>query len=78
MGVIHVRGAKDQAAALRHGVARIYHQVDDHLLNLGEVRFHRAEVGRALRNHHHIVADQRAQHFFQIVHHRVQIEHARL
>ena len=41
---IDVGGLERQAAALRHGVARVHGEVQDDLLDLARIGLHRAEI----------------------------------
>ncbi len=72
---LHVRGLDGEPAALRHRVARVDDQVDDHLLELAGVRLHAVQARRRHHRQLDVLADQPAQHRLHGGHHRVQVEH---
>ena len=64
-----------QFAAVRHGVAGVYSQVHDDLLDLPRIRFHRAQI--TARNHDQInvLANDSLQHFQTFTDDQVEIDH---
>ena len=63
---------------MRHRVARVHGEVDDHLLDLRRVGAHRRELGAEHRHELDVLADQAAQHHVHVADRRVQVEDARL
>ena len=53
-----IGGADRELAAVRHGVARIHRKIDDHLLELMQVRLHRPDVGAAVELQLDVLAEQ--------------------
>ncbi len=58
----HGRERDPQNAALGHRIARVDHQVQQHLLDLPAIAAHGRQVGRGGRGHLHVFADDAAQH----------------
>ena len=73
-----VRGLDRHRAALRHRVARVHGEVDDHLLDLRRVGAHRARARAEHRDELDVLADQPAQHHVHVADRRVQVEDPRL
>ena len=63
---------------MRHRVARVHGEVDDHLLDLRRVGAHRGELGAEHRHELDVLADQPAQHHVHVADRRVQVEDPRL
>ena len=57
-----IRGLDGKRAAIRHGVARVHHQVHQDLLHLSRIRAHHSEVRRQPELEIDILANQAAQH----------------
>ncbi len=72
-GPITISGVERDASTVRHGVARVQHQVQDDLLNLGWVHPHQAQIIREFDNQFDILANQAAE---QIAHIRYNVIHA--
>ncbi len=64
-----------QVAAVRHGVARVDGEIDDHLLELADVCPHRPQIAPVLDLQRHLVADQPRQQHAQIGQHVGQVQH---
>src|SRR5579872_4308237 len=63
-----------QLAATGHGVASIYRQIHDYLLNLSGISFCRSQVGAGDHYELNVFANQASQHFEVFSNHRIQIE----
>ena len=63
---------------MRHRVARIHHEVHEHLLELAGVGAHRVDVRGRLSRQLDILADQPAQHLADVLHQAVHVEDHRL
>ena len=66
------------APALRHRVAGIQHQIQDHLLQLGGIDFDVCQVLRCLDDQFDVLADQPGQQVLHVADDLVQGEHTRL
>ena len=53
-----IRRAQRELAAVRHGIARIDREIDDHLLELADVGLDRPEVAHLRDVERHVLADQ--------------------
>jgi hypothetical protein len=62
----HVLRAHGEFAASGHGVARVHHQVHDHLLDLAWIGGHLAQIRSGLEDQLDVFANQALQHFGQI------------
>jgi hypothetical protein len=65
-------------AAVRHGVPGVPRQVHEHPLQLIRIGANRCRFRLQLDAHLHVFAHQALQHRPHLLHHAVQIEHARL
>src|SRR5690348_701589 len=63
---------------MRHRIARIHDQVDEHLLDLAAVRLDTSDRLVETQDDLNVVADETVQHRLQLATHAVEIEHARL
>ena len=70
-----VMGFDDQLAAVRHGVARIDRQVEDHLLDLTRIDLDRIELRIEDGREPHILSNQPFQHPFGGRHLAVEVDH---
>ena len=70
-----VGGAHRELAAIRHGVARVDREIDDHLLELGDVGLHRPQVAAEHGFQLNLLADQTAQQHVELGNHVIEIEH---
>ncbi len=75
---LHVGGLDGEAAAVGHRVARVHHQVHDHLLDLTRIGLHPPESHRGDHRQVHVLADQPSEHRLHPGHHRVEVQHLRL
>ena len=75
---VDVGGLDHQAAAVRHRVAGVDRQVDDHLLELAGVRSDAAEIGRRVRLQRDVLADDAPQHPFHVGDQPAEIDRRRL
>ena len=73
----HIGGAHVQPAAVRHGVARIDREIDDHLLELRDVDLDRPQVAAVHDLEGDLLADQPPQQHVEIAQHLAEIEHLR-
>ena len=67
-----------QLPALRHGVAGVDRQVEQHLLDLARVGSHGAQALLQRRDELDVLADQPSQHLVRVAHDLVQVDDARL
>ena len=72
---LYVGRFNGQRAALRHGVARIHHQVHQHLFDLSRIRAHHSQVRPQRQLQIDILADQPPQHRGQARHQLIQVQH---
>ena len=77
-GQLAVRGGDRDPAALRHRVARVHHQVHQHLLDLARIGQHVPEGGVVGEVEHDVGADQAAEHAVGLANDIVEREHLRL
>ena len=68
---------KRELAAVRHGVAGIDREVDDHLLELGDVGLDRPQVAAVHDVERDVLADQPAQQHVEIGQRLAEVEHLR-
>ena len=73
VGDVLVRRGDGEPPAVRHRVARVHHQVHDHLLQVAGVGTHHPDRGREHRHQRQIVADQRRQQPDQVADQPVQV-----
>ena len=74
----NIGGAQRELAAVRHGVTCIDREVDDHLLELGNVGAHRPQLALARRDvERDPLADQALQQHAQVLDHVGDVEHLR-
>src|ERR687892_1742453 len=71
---VGVRRLDDEAPTVRHGVARVHHEVGDHLLELARVGLDAAEVRLDGGDQLDVLADQAPQHPLHVLHDLVQVE----
>ena len=71
---IGVSSLHNQAAAIGHGVAGVYHQIHDDLLDLCGVSLHFANVFRDVRDHLHVIVHQPAQQLIQIENDAIEVD----
>ena len=72
-----IGGAQRELAAVGHRVARIDHEIDDHLLELREIGLHRPEVALRHDVERDPLADQPAQQHGQVVDHVAEVDDLR-
>ena len=75
---VDVGGLDREPAAVRHRVARVGREVEDHALDLRAVRLDRGEAGRQPHADADVVADDPAHHRLHAGDDLVQVEHARV
>ena len=73
-----VGGLDDQLTASRHRVARVHHQVEDHLLHLATVRADAPDGPCGPGHEVHVLPDQTMEHALEARHDLVQVEDLRL
>ena len=78
LGDVHVGGRDREPPALRHGVARVHHEVHEHLLELPGVGAHRVQLRGGLRRELDVLTDESTQHLADVLHQMAQVEHHRL
>ena len=66
----------NQRPALWHGIARVDHQIDDHLLQLPRVGQHAPQIVGKVGAECDMLADQALEQRRDARHHRVQVDHA--
>ncbi len=71
---LHILGLDAQRPAVRHGVARIDHQIQDDLFELPRVGFYPVQLGIQNKRELDVLLDQAAEHFVQIADGLVDIE----
>jgi len=77
-GQKHVPRLYGQGAAVRHGVPRVDHEVQDHLFNLAGIHADRIELRWPDHVEESVLAEKTAQHLLHVRHGVIQIEHLRL
>src|SRR5256884_487995 len=68
-------GLDEHASPARHGITRIDHEVQEHLLELARVGVDGARLGVEGGGQLDVVADQAAQHLVHVRHDGVELEH---
>jgi len=76
VGVRRLEG--DAATPVRHGVARVDHEVHEDLPELPGVGSHGREAGAGNDDEVDVLSDQALEHGLHVGHDRVEVEHARL
>ena len=74
----HIGGFDFEPSAARHGVARVDGEVHEDLIHLAGVDVDVGEIGRQARHQLHVFTDEADQHLPQLLHHLVEVDHARL
>src|SRR5262249_5128098 len=74
IGELRVFGFDAQQPALRHSVARIHGEIQQHLLDLAAIGFHAAKTAPERNLQLDIFADKAAQHFFDVAQDGIGIE----
>src|SRR5208282_5305446 len=74
----NVAGLHREFAAFGHGIASVYGQVHDDLLQLARIGLHRAQVGGQYRLHVNVFANQPLQHLHHVGDDHVQVHGAAL
>ena len=69
-----ILGFEHELTAVGHSIARVHHQIQEHLLNLIGISQHRAEISSKSCDHSYVFTDQALQHGADGTYRRVQIE----
>src|SRR5438132_3326846 len=75
---LDVRGRDRDTPTVRHGVARVHYQIQEHLLDLGTVGHHAPRPGAGLGGELHVLADEAPQHRRHVAEYGIEVEPARL
>jgi hypothetical protein len=75
---LDVAGLERQLAAFGHGVARVYGEVHDDLLQLAEVHLHASDAVAQPGHQRDVLPDQSPQHVLHLRHDAVEVQHLRL
>jgi hypothetical protein len=75
---LHVLELDREPPAVGHRVARVDDEVQDHLLDRAGVRLHAAQIRRDVHRHHHVLADEPAEHRGHLADEPAQVEDALL
>src|SRR5262249_222111 len=71
---VNIARLDDASSSIRHSVARIYHQVHQHLLHLAGIRFHHPELSVRDELQFDMGPDNSAEHLADTADHLIQIE----
>ena len=63
---LHIRSFDRQAAAGRHGIARVNDQIYQHLFDLSRIRLYLSQIRSQFSGQRDVLADQPAQHLVHV------------
>ena len=74
----HILSLDRDPAVSGQGIARVQHQVHDHLFYLARIGLHPSQLRFWAGDQLHVLTDQAAQHWLQVGHHLIEVQHAGL